>query len=425
MALDAMMEQTMRWMGPSDPVSLATLRQAGCAGVVTALGIKTGEVWPREAILERKALIEAAGMRWSVVESVPVHESIKLGVEPARSGYIANYKETLRNLGACGVDIVAYNFMPVVDWTRTDLEYAWGDGSLALAFDALDFVALDCFGLRRAGAAGTYDAATVDAARGRWATLSEAQRDALAKTVIRGLPGQMTTDCADDLEGFRRLLARYDGVDAAAARGHLAHFVKEVAPVADEAGILLAIHPDDPPVPLLGLPRVVSTAADLRFILAASDAKSNGLCFCAGSLASREDNDVAKMVEDFKDRIHFVHLRNVKRGAAVRSADGHKIATFVESDHLDGDVPVFDVVKTLLAEKQGRGGAPDNYARLPFRPDHGHQMCDDLAKSESNPGYTAIGRLRGLAELRGLQLAILSQDNAGAAPAAKKARRGA
>ncbi|KAH8060071.1 D-mannonate dehydratase [Aureococcus anophagefferens] len=368
-ATNGIMEQTMRWMGPDDPVPLSTLKMAGCTGVVTALQVPAGEVWPTALIEERKALIEAAGLTWSVVESVPVHESVKLGSEPMRSHCVANYQETLRRLGACGVDVVAYNFMPVVDWTRTDLEFPWADGSKALAFDALDFAAFDVCGLERAGAERSYDAATLEKAKARWAALDEARRSDLAKTV------------ADGVEGFKRVLAQYDGVDAAAAREHLAYFVRAVAPVAEEAGILLAIHPDDPPVPLLGLPRVPP--------------------------GQRRRGDGARA---FAARIHFVHLRNVKKGDAVADVDGNPVASFVESDHLDGDVPVAAVVDALLKEKGRRAGGAPNYARLPFRPDHGHQMCDDLGKAGSNPGYTAIGRLRGLAELRGLQVALLQRS---------------
>lgn len=401
----------MRWFGPEDPVPLSHLRMAGCEGVVTSLAsIPAGEVWPKAAILERKALIEGFGMRWSVVESVPVHEAIKLGAEPECGRCTRNYAETLGNLGACGIDVVCYNFMPVVDWTRTDLAVDVGDGSKALAFDALDFAAFDVHGLERENAAASYDAATLGAASERWAASTAAKRRALEDTVIRGLPGQMTTAVARDAAGFREVLRSWDGVDAAAARANLAAFIKVAAPAAEAAGVLLAIHPDDPPVPLLGLPRVVSTEADLAAVLAASDSPANGLCFCAGSLASRPDNDVVKMVRRFERRIHFVHLRN------VRKAPGYAgVASFVESPHLDGDVPVVDVVTALLSEQRRRaaaGAAPSNYARLPFRPDHGHQMCDDLDRDGANPGYTAMGRMRGLAELRGLQHAIAAAAKA-------------
>ncbi|KAH8046150.1 D-mannonate dehydratase [Aureococcus anophagefferens] len=346
------MEQTMRWMGPDDPVPLSTLKMAGCTGVVTALQVPAGEVWPTALIEERKALIEAAGLTWSVVESVPVHESVKLGSEPMRSHCVANYQETLRRLGACGVDVVAYNFMPVVDWTRTDLEFPWADGSKALAFDALDFAAFDVCGLERAGAERSYDAATLEKAKARWAALDEARRSDLAKTV------------ADGVEGFKRVLAQYDGVDAAAAREHLAYFIRAVAPVAEEAGILLAIHPTTRP---------------------------------------RPGNDARRWRAPA--RIHFVHLRNVKKGDAVADVDGNPVASFVESDHLDGDAR--RVAVSAAQEKGRRGGAP-NYARLPFRPDHGHQMRRP-GQGGSNPGY-GHRPAPGLAELRWLQVALLQRS---------------
>jgi len=398
----AAMEQTWRWYGPKDPVTLKHVRQAGATGVVTALHhVPIGEVWSVEAIKARLAEVEEAGLRWSVVESVPVHEAIKQGAAE-RDKYIAAYQQTVRNLGTCGLHILCYNFMPVIDWTRTDLEYEWADGSRALSFDADDFAAFELFMLKRPGAATSYDAAATERAAARYEAMSEPRRATLQKTVIAGLPGKMTD--AYTLEAFQAQLDKYRGIDAAALRSNLAYFLRALVPVAEEAGVFMAIHPDDPPRPLLGLPRVVSTDEDVTALLAAAPSAHNGLTFCVGSYASSAVNDVEVMAAKHAARVYFIHLRNVKRTGEGTNCH------FVESDHLDGEVDMYEVVRTFTREAARRraAGAPDAACQMPFRPDHGHKMLDDLNEDKAtNPGYTAIGRLRGLAEIRGLLEAIV------------------
>ncbi|MBF9237722.1 mannonate dehydratase [Hymenobacter sp. BT683] len=402
----------MRWFGPHDPVSLFDIRQAGCAGVVTALHqLPVGAVWPVSEIQARQQLIETdnathSPLHWAVVESLPVHEDIKKG-RPARELYIANYKASLRNLAACGIRTVCYNFMPVLDWSRTNVSYEMPDGSLALRFVWQDFALFDLCILKRPGAAIDYEPNVAEAARQQFAAMSTEEITTLSNTVLLGLPG---SEEAFELAGFQGLLDEYAAIDAAALRDNLHYFIREVAPVAEELGIGLCIHPDDPPFPLLGLPRVMSTESDIAQLLAACDVPANGLTFCTGSLGVRPDNDPAAIARRFGPRIHFVHLRTTKREANPRN--------FYEADHLAGDVDMYAVVRELVLEEQRRAenGAP----ALPMRPDHGHQMLDDL-KKQTYPGYSAIGRLRGLAELRGLEYGIRRSLEAEAPPLAAHA----
>ncbi len=385
------LEQTWRWYGPADTVSLQDIKQAGATGIVTALHhIPHGDVWPLEDIQARKALIEAAGLTWSVVESVPVHEAIKTR-RPDAQPYIENYRQSLRNLAAAGIKTVCYNFMPVLDWTRTQLDLEMKDGSKALYFDWNDLAAFDLFILKRERAEHDYPEAIQVEAKKRFDAYTPAQIEHLSTNILMGIPGERSIE----LEELRESIRTYAAIGFDGLRENLIWFLSSIADICEEHGIRMTIHPDDPPYPILGLPRIASNKADLLYIIHQLDKPFNGICFCTGSLGAGISNDIPAIFDAVKERVYFVHLRNVRKDEQ---------GSFFEADHLDGDVDMFKVMKALVEENQQRA------TPIPFRPDHGHQMLDDLSKTTA-PGYSAIGRLRGLAELRGLELGIIESQS--------------
>jgi mannonate dehydratase len=388
------MTQTWRWYGPIDPVSLADVRQAGASGIVNALHhIPNGDIWSKEEIQKRKNEIEAAGLTWDVVESLPVHEKIKTRTADFRQ-VIENYKVSMKNLASCGVYVICYNFMPILDWTRTRLDMPLEDGSLALEFNASELRVFDLHILKREGAMKDYTSNEIEQAKSQFESLAQSDIKRISNNMLKGLPG---SEEGYSMEEFKTMLDTYKGVDANQLRYHLVLFLSEIIPLAESLGVRMCIHPDDPPFTLLGLPRVVSTRADYQYIFDQVPPLSNGITFCTGSLGVRLDNDLPAIFDAFADRVHFLHLRSTKR-----DAEGN----FFEADHLTGDVDMFEIITRVIKEQRRRAAENREDASIPMRPDHGHQMLDDLVKPKINPGYSAIGRLRGLAELRGLEWGI-------------------